>query len=189
MASLKPREKRTLMVGGAVFLVLLLLWYFFIWENSPLSRLREAQDRLVRREEVLRKMLNLRRKYVLLQGKINEILAQMQGREGGDSPKGFLERIVREKAPSAELERMKARTNPVHDLYRETEVEVKLGRMVIPELVDVLYGVEAEGNALKVKELSIELARKSPDFLDVEFTVISAEPLDNMNREITEGKQ
>lgn len=185
MARLKPREKRTLMAGGAVFLVLLLVWYFFLWENSPLSRWREVQEKVVRRDEVLRKMLNLRRKYVLLQGQINEILGRMQGQEAGDSPKGFLEKIVREKAPTAKLERMKARTNPVHDLYRETEVWVKLGRVILPEMVDVLYGVETEGNALKVKELSIEIARKEPDFLDVEFTVISAEPLNNKTQEIT----
>jgi type II secretory pathway component PulM len=178
MSRLKPREKRTLAVGGAVFIVLLLSWYFFFWENSLWAKWQDVRDKIEMRENILRRMLKVRRQYLALQLKIDQILSQMTDQGKEMALKGFLEKTVGEKSPSASLNRMKTNINTVHNLYREMNVLVKLDRVLLPELVDLLYSIENEGEALKIKELTIDLNKKNPEHLDVEITIISAVPLE-----------
>jgi type II secretory pathway component PulM len=177
MARLKPREKRTLVVGGVSLMILMMLWYFFLWDDSLWMRWRSVRDRIELRDSVLRKMKKLRREYLILDQKIGQILARMEDQDQEMARKGFLEKIISENAPGAELNRMTTKVNIIHDLYRETEISVKLSRVNLPELVDVLYGIESEGGSLKLRELAVDIVKKEPDLLDVEFKVITAEPL------------
>ncbi len=177
MAKLKPREKRTLIIGGVILVLLFVLWFFFLWDNSLLNRWEDLKSKVADRRDTVEKMERLERGYFRLQAQIEEITSRMLDPAKSLAVKGFLEELLQEKAPDADLKRMKTSTNPVHDLYRKTVVSVKVGRITLPELVDYLYNVESSGQALQVNEIQIKNDLRALDRLDVEFTVISASAL------------
>ncbi len=174
---LKKREKQTLILGGVGALLVLLLWYIYLWDNSLYNRWSALRSEVTARESVLLKMIGLRGRHQRIQQDITTLTARMAERGGTVSLKGFLEKLIKEQAPAVDLKRMKSRDKTVQDLYRQTFVTVHLGNVTIPELVNILAGMEASAEGMKVRELKIKLGRHSDDRLNVDFTVVSVRPL------------
>ena len=177
MDKLKPREKRTIIVGGVLLAFLLASWFLFLGESSLWEQYRILKTRVAARQEVYRKMVRLNRKYRIIRKRANDIISRLGSRPEGWTVEGFLENTVQEQAPGAVLKRMKPRSETVHNLYRESSAWVSLGKIALPELVDFLYGVEYSESPLQIRELKIEDEKKFPGLLEVELTVVTAQPL------------
>jgi hypothetical protein len=70
---------------------------------------------------------------------------------------------------------MEPQAAPSNDRYRETEVEVGLKGVTLPQTVSYLHEIENSGELLTVKSLRIRTRVDKPDLLDVVFTVSSFE--------------
>ncbi|MDP8215238.1 MAG: hypothetical protein RAO92_09940 [Candidatus Euphemobacter frigidus] len=175
---LKKQEKRALIMGGFAVLLIVLLWYFYLWENSLWNRWTTFRSEVTTRENVLLKMIGLRGRYCRLQQEIGALTAGMGDRKKGVSVYGFLEKLIKEEAPAVALDKMiESRDKTVQGLYRQTFVTVRLGKVAVPELVNILAGIEASPEGMKVNQLKIKLGRNAEDLLDVDFTVVSTRPL------------
>lgn len=174
---LKKREKRTLILGGLAALLIFLIWYIYLWDNSLYNHWSDLRSEVMNRESVLLKMIGLRGRHQRIQHDIATVTARMAEQGGAASLKGFLEKLIKEQAPAVDLKRMKSRDKTVQNLYRQTFVTVHLGNVTIPELVNILAGMESSAEGMKVRELKIKLGRHSDDHLDVDFTVVSVRPL------------
>lgn len=152
-------------------------WYLFLAENSLWEQYRRRESQVVVRRDVYRKMRRLNRQYRVTRKRAEGIISRLGSRPEGWTVEGFIEKTVHEFAPGATLKRMKPSSETVHDLYRKSSAWVNLGRISLPELVDFLYGVEYGETPLQIRELKIEDEKKSPGLLEVELTVVTAEPL------------
>ena len=174
---LKKREKRTLILGGIAALLISLIWYIYLWDNSLYNRWSDLRSEVTARESNLLKMIGLRGRHQRIQQDVATVTARMAERGGTASLKGFLEKLIKEQAPAVDLKRMKSQDKTIQDLYRQTFVTVHLGNVTIPELVNILAEIEASAEGMKVRELKIKLGRHSDDHLDVDFTVVSVHAL------------
>ena len=177
--ALKPREKRTLTVGAIALVVLSLVWYLFLWENSLWAHYRGLQAEVAIREGVLREMLKQERKAAAVSARLERILARMQEQGQGQTLEESLDGLVKEKAPSAEVPMMKPESpQVVEGLYRVNAVEVKLLKVPLTELVDLLFTVDHLSRGLKVRELNIKEEKDSPDLLEAVFVAVAGSPVE-----------
>ena len=177
MTKLKPREKRTIIVGGVLLAFLLAGWYLFLGDNSLWEQYRRLKNQVGVRQGIYRKMTRLDRQYRVTRKRAEEVISRMGSKPDGWTLEGFIEKMVQEQAPGAVLNRMKPRSKTVHDLYRESSAWVNLGKISLPALVDFLYAVGYSESPLQIRELKIKDEKKSPGLLDVELTVVTAQPM------------
>jgi len=176
--ALKEREKRTLLLGGMGFGLLLLLWVLLLRAESPWHRWLDLNDEIAQREDTLERMRRLQRRHIKLQAQTDKVMKRMAtGEQGMVLSQGLVERLVQKRAPTADLKQMKQQDRPVHGIYRETEVKVELTRLTLEQLIDLLYALEYEEGTQVVRELLVELNSKNADLLDAEITIVSASPL------------
>jgi len=171
---LKKQEKRTLVLGGMAVLIIFLLWFFFLWDDSLYNRWSKLRDEVDSREDILSRVELLRSRYARLQQETGMVTNRMALPGSSASLKGALEKLIKEQAQSVELKRMKSREQNIQDLYRQTFVTVRLEKATIPDLLNILAGIESSPEGMKVMKLEIKLSRKVADTLDVDFTVVSA---------------
>jgi hypothetical protein len=171
---LKKQEKRTLVLGGIAVLVIFLLWFFFLWDNSLYNRWSELRSEVGSREDILSRVERLRSRYARLQQETGMVTTRMALPGSSASLKGSLEKLIKEQAPSVDLKRMKSREENIQDLYRQTFVTVHLEKVTIPDLFNILVGMESSPEGMKVRKLAVKLSRKVADKLDVDITVVSA---------------
>ena len=170
-------------MGGGAVLIILLLWFFYFSEESLYNNWSKFQDEVNSRENVLYRMKRLRTRNARLQQEMNKLTTRMAEPGSSASVKGFLEKLIKEEAPAVDLKRMKSRDDIVHDLYRKTFVTVHLEKVTIPELLNILSGMESSPEGLKVQRLKVKLSRKVADKLDVEFTVVSARGIEQQAKD------
>jgi type II secretory pathway component PulM len=177
--TLKSREKRTLVIGAVALVLLALGWYLFFWENSLWAHYRNLQAEAVVREGVLRQMLRQERHAATVNSRLDRIKARMQTQGQGPALEEMLDGLVKEKAPSAEVPMMKPESpQTVEGLYRVNAVEVKLLRVPLSELVDLLYTVDHLTPGLKVRELKIKEDKNDPSLLEAEFVAVAGSPIE-----------
>ncbi|MFH1037082.1 MAG: hypothetical protein V1789_00240 [PVC group bacterium] len=174
---LKKREKRTLIMGGAAAAVIFLLWYFYLSENSLYNRWTNLLDEVAARENTLAQMIRLQTQYRRLDQEIGTVTDRMSGGEEGGTLKGFLEKLIKEQAPSARLRRMPSRDATAEGLYRQTFVTIDLENVTIPELVNIMAGMESAPEGLKVQKLKVILERKGEEMLEAVIIAVAARPL------------
>ncbi|MDP8237050.1 MAG: hypothetical protein P9M08_11750 [Candidatus Erginobacter occultus] len=174
---LQPREKRTVIVGGCLLFLMAVLYLFFVSEDSLYQRWTELQSDVAGRQEVLSKMVRAQVAYRNLTREVGRVTVRLAGAGREATLKGYLERLIREQAPSARLKRMPSRDQTVADLYRQTLVTIDLENITIPELVDIMSAMEASDQGIKVQGLKVTLSRGSEDQLDAIITALAARPM------------
>jgi len=171
---LKKQEKRTLVLGSIAVLIIFLLWFFLLWDNSLYNRWSRLRDEVELQEDILSRVERLRSRYARLQQETGMVTNRMALPGSSASLKGALEKLIKEQAPSVDLKRMKSREQNIQDLYRQTFVTVHLEKVTIPELLNILVGMESSPEGMKARKLEIRLSRKVADKLDVDITIVSA---------------
>ena len=177
--ALKPREKKTLAIGGVALVLLALGWYLFFWEDSLWAHYRNLQGEAVAREGILRQMLREERRSSVVAARLERIKAGMQTQGQGPALEEVLDGLGKEKAPSAEVPMMKPEApQTIEGLYRVNAVEVKLLRVPLAELVDLLYTIDHRTPGLKVRELKINEDKNDPTLLEAEFVAVAGSPIE-----------
>lgn len=175
--ALQPREKRTVILGGVLLFLMTVLYFFVLSEKSLYNRYSELQDDVRSRQDVLARVVRTQVAYRDLTREVNLVTAQLAGADREATLKGYLEKMIREEAPSARLKRMPSRDQTVADLYRQTLVTIDLENVTIPELVGIMSVMEASDQGIKVQGLKVTLSRGREDQLDAVITAMAARPL------------
>lgn len=174
---LKPREKRTVIVGGCLLFLMAALYFFYLSEDSLYNRWSELQNEVRARREVLARVVRNQVRYREFQREIGRVTARLAGADREATLRGYLERLVKEEAPSARLVRMPSRDQTVANLYRQTLVTIDLENVTVPELVAIMSEMEASDQGIKVHGLKITLSRRGEDRLDAIITALAAQPI------------
>ncbi len=182
--ALKEREKRTLFIGGMAFVLIFLGWLLIFRESSPWNRWLDFKETISARENVLDRMGRLQRRYVRLRAETERVQRRMAIGDGEtELSRGLVEKLVKEKSPSASVKQMVPDRQVVHGVYQEVKIKVELTDLPLPELIALLYALEYEGGPQVIQELTVNLNRKNNDLLDAEITVAAASPLNKGEKE------
>jgi type II secretory pathway component PulM len=159
---MNDRERQILVLGGAV--AALILFYLLI--VRPLGKAVEAADaRVQSRQQSLAELRSL-----------NEELAQLRAQlpQGAENLNlmSYVEGLTRQAELQGKIEYIKPGAGVQKGTVKRSSVEVKLARVNLKQLTNLLFQVEHGGRfPLRVDEIHIKKRYDAPDLLDVTLEV------------------
>ncbi|BCR05989.1 hypothetical protein DESUT3_30580 [Desulfuromonas versatilis] len=169
IGNLSQRERIALVLGALAVLVTLV---FF----AVVSPYREALDRLDRqiasRQKQVYEVQSLRRQYLSLQQQLNEAERRL-ARGEAFSLFSFVESLATRVASKENLVYMRPQPTSVKEGFREDSVEIKLDKIRLNQLVQLLYELETTDAVLQVKNLRLKIRFEDRTLLDAVLTVSS----------------
>lgn len=171
---LSSRDKRALLVGATLGVILLLI---FGWILPTMDRIRRL-DRAVASEA--QRVQDVRRLHQAL-GELAEREARAQEQLKRRSSEAFsvasaIEGMARESKIMEQVQYLKPEQAKVSDQYREASVSLKAAELSPEQLVDFIYRVESSDRILRVRNLQIRTNPKEAGKLDVTLTIFTLLP-------------
>ncbi|NLH49584.1 MAG: type II secretion system protein M [Myxococcales bacterium] len=171
--NLDDRQKRILMISGAGVAVLLLLWTIVL----PKLGIGGLDSKIAAKQRDLREMMRLYQDFEKVKKDVNAI-------EGGINRNKNLS-LLSELSTIAEkinikqgIESMVSKAKPKSEFYKEESVEMRLQKIKLDELANLLYDIEYSSKVLRVRKLHIEARFDDPTLLNAVLEVSTFKNLD-----------
>lgn len=171
---MSPREQTMALVGAAVALVLVIVLPITIASNRIGKLEREVADGRKQFKGIMRAVETYDAKKTQL-AQLQQTLAS-----GYDAAlTTTLESMAEQAGIKDRIDSLKEKAAAPSDLMEESAVDVRLKRVTLEQLVDVLYAIEHHPEKiLRLKQLSIKPRFDNKQELDVSFTVSTARLLE-----------
>ncbi len=163
---LEPRDKKTLIIGGAVAAVI--LFYAFVF--SPLTEdLSRKRGLIPKKERNLAEMRSLREQYLEIQRR----LQQAQAAAGQRGPLlTEIENITKRAALSGKIVSLKPQAGVQAEDFKESTVEIKLDNVTLYDIVNYVHLLEK--TQLRIRKLAFKPRFDNPKLLNSTIVVSSA---------------
>jgi general secretion pathway protein M len=170
MFSQMSQRERIVLITGALFVLVTLVYFGMV---APYQNALHRLDRKIdSRQQQLNDMQTLRRQYVQLKQNINSVQQQLD-QNSAFSMFSFIESLAVRHVGRENLVYMRPQPPAEKDGFREESVEIKLERVDLPQMVRLLYEVEAAEMPLQVKSLRIKTRFDDRSRLDSVLTIAS----------------
>lgn len=169
IANLSQRE-RIILAGGALFVVFT-LFFLLVW--TPYNNALENLESKIRsRQKQVIEVQNLRQEFQQLNTQIKQAEAQL-ARGTTFSLFSFVEATEARVASKENLVYMRPQPSVDQNEFREESVEIKLEKIRLDQLVQLLYEIESANAFLKVKALRVKTRFDNRSELDAVMTISS----------------
>ncbi len=169
ISRLSAREK-IVVLGGAVILVLILIWFALI--NPYFETMAGLDRRIAIQQRGLTKALQM-------QDKISELrqqLATVGNQRRGSRPLfSQVESLTEQTGVREQLLSMRPQPATTQGEFRQQLVEIQLEKMSLGQLVKVLHAVEYRSGGIQVKSLRVKPRFEDRSSLDVNMILMSLE--------------
>ena len=163
LANLDQREK--LVLGGGVLFIIVFLAYQFVLLPYLIAK-DNLEQSIVRKEQELKKMHQLRKDYLELKNDEGDVLLKITNRRPGFALFTFIERQANTVNLKKNIQYMKPSVSESDDDLNEVRVDMKLQRVSLESLVNFLLLIESEQNVVFVKRISIQESGDAEGYLD-----------------------
>lgn len=163
---LESRDKKVLIIGGAVVAVILI----FVFIVSPLmSDLSRKRDLVPKKERDLAEMRVLKGQYLELQQRLQQ--AQAAAAKRGPLLTE-IENVTRRANLSNKIVSLKPQAGVQTEAYKESIVEIRLENVTLYDIVNYVFLLEKD--ALRIKKLYFKPRFDNPKLLNSTLLVSSA---------------
>jgi len=166
ISNLSMREK-AILASGLIFCVFVLLYVALI---SPLSnKLRTLERKISAGETQVRELQALQEQYQQLERLIKQV-----GSDSSDNASGllsFVENQVQQVAGRDKLTSMRPVAPVRHDEMLEEGVEVRLERVTLRQIVDLLQQLEQARRSVRIKGLDLKVRFEDKALFDATLLI------------------
>lgn len=162
---LSDRERLIVVVSGVALITLSILIFF----GSMIGSINRLERRIARESEVVQTIERLKVEYAKSRTDVGRLESVVRRTPSTFSLSSHLESIAQQY--NIKPESMSPKPVPPIELYREVQVEVKIGKVNLRELTDYLYSIESSNQIIRVNSISIKPNSKNPAFLNAVFSV------------------
>ena len=166
-ANITQREKRVLLAGGLV--LLLLIVYFNV--EGVMERYSGMETKIEGEKLKLQKISALRVRYQQTQQQLQGVKASLDKRRKGFSLLSFIEDLAKKENIRENISSVKPKKIPLGEEFVENMVEIKMDDISLAKLVDFIFKIESSGHLLKVKRIRIKTRYDDRDLLHVTLQV------------------
>jgi general secretion pathway protein M len=156
-------------ICGAVLVQFVVMPYF------------EAKERITRslatHEKTLADLKILGAEYTELKQKSIRIQEVLSRRPRDFALFSYLERKAGEVGVKSNIKSMNPLKGKVVGPYEETAVDMQLEKLILKQVTDFLYVVESPGELVRIRKVSIQKMKDTPEYLSVFIQVITYLPL------------
>jgi len=167
ISQLNQRERIFVIVGGLALILALLYFAIVAPYHSALTRL----DRQVAmRSEQMQEVKGLQARYLALQQQMTQ-MERLLGKRQDFSALTFIESLVERTAGRENLVSMRPQSPEVRNEFTIDSVEIKLEKLTLKQVLELLLGVEEADTPVQVKGLYLKQRFDDRSLLDATMTV------------------
>lgn len=167
ISQLNQRERIFVIVGGSA--IILALLYFAI--AAPyLSALNRLDRQIVVRSGQLQEVKALQTRYLALQQQMIQ-MERLLGKRQEFSALTFIENLVEQTAGRENLVSMRPQSPEVRNEFTFDSVNIKLERLSLKQVLELLLGIEEAATPMQVKKLFLKRRFDDRSLLDATMMV------------------
>ncbi len=163
------KRERKAVLGGAVFLFLLLAWFLLL---GPFLEKMDRYDRQSRQKEAdLAEMGVLKEGYQPLKNRIDRMEQRVDRERKEFSFPAFLENRAIESKVKNKMTSLRPQGSQTFENLKSTEMEVKFEDVTLQQAVTFLSGIESSPSLLNIKSLHLKTRYSEPKNLDMTLVI------------------
>ena len=167
ISQLNPRERIFILAGGVILGLVLIYFALLVPYERSLTRI---DNRIESRSVQLQKVNALRAEYLSLQQKTAQIERRLESRRDF-STLTFIENLAVNTAGRENLVSMRPQAPVNRDQFILDAVELKLERLTLRQVLELLWGVESATVPMQVSNLFLKRRFDEKSLLDASMTV------------------
>lgn len=176
---LTTSQKHTVTAGLVFAGVALLAQLIIVPYFEARQKVRSA---IAASDKALRELTALGGEYGVLMQRTEEIRRASERRPPGFTLFSYLEKRAGDAAVKTNIRSLTPLMLAPTGAYEETAVEMKLDRLTMKQLTDVLYRVESPEEMIRVRRISVVKMKESPEYLSALIQVSTYQPLSSGSR-------
>jgi len=173
-------KQRKLVAGAAIFVLIALILeiaVFPFWE---------AKAKLTKAIQVNQKKLNemskLDAEFTLQEAAMLKIKRSMSARSADFTLFAYLEKKATQANVRERIKQMNSSKGIQSVSLEETLIDMKLEKITIKQLTDFLYFIESPADLVKIKKITINKMKESPEYLSAQLQISSFQTLSQQQR-------
>jgi len=178
-AKLDERQ-RYLVAGTAIFVLIALLLEIAVFP------FREAKEKLTKAVQVNQKKLNevikLDAEFTSQEAAIAQIQKSMSARSADFTLFAYLEKKATQANVKERIKQMNSSRGIQSASFEESLIDMKLDKITIKQLTDFLYFAESQADLVKIKRITINKMKESPEYLSAQIQISSFQTLNRQQR-------
>ena len=169
------KKQRYIVAGVAAFVLIALIFELLI---SPLwdAKVKIRQTLLINQKK-LDEIIRLDREFAGQEAKIAKIKKVMSNRTANFSLFSYLEKKATQTGLNGKIKYMNASRGAQTPAFEESLIDMKLDKMTIKQLTDFLYFAESPVDLIRIKRITINKMKESPEYLSVQLQIASMQAL------------
>ncbi len=173
-------KQRNLVAGAAIIVLIALIMeivVFPFWDGN---------EKLAKAIKVNQKKLNeiseLSAEFTSLAAKTAEIKRAVSARGADFTLFSYLEKKATQANVREEIKYMNSSRGPQSASFEESLIDMKLEKITIKQLADFLYFAESPADLVRIKKITINKTKESPEYLSAQLQISSFQPLTQQPR-------
>ena len=167
ISQLQKRERIFVIVGGLVLILTILYFAIVAPYRSALSTL---DRRIAQRSEQLQEVKVLQARYLEIKNQMAQVTRLLENRQEF-SALTFIEDLVEQTSGRESLISMRPQSPEIRSEFIIDSVEIKLERLTLKQLLELLLGFEGAATPMQVKNLYLKQRFDDRSLLDSTMTI------------------
>ena len=172
-ANLDTRQRYVVGFGAAFAIAVLLLAFvvFPLWDAKA-----KMQKSISGNSRKLEEMVKMDAEFVVQEAKISRIKRVLASRQGDFTLFAYLEKKAISAGVKGSIKQMNSIQGTKTASFEETLIDLKLEKLTIKQLTDFLYQVESPDEMIRIKRITIDKMKESPEYISVQILIASYTP-------------
>ena len=175
------KKQQNLATGAAIFVLIVLILQIAVFPFW------DAKEKLAKAIKINQKKLNeiseLSAEFTSLAAKTAEIKRAVSARGADFTLFSYLEKKATQANVREEIKYMNSSNRgPQSASFEESLIDMKLEKITIKQLTDFLYFAESPADLVRIKKITINKMKESPEYLSAQIQISSFQPLTQQPR-------
>ena len=169
------KSQKNTVLAGLVFVAAALLVQFAVFPYFDARQ--KVRGAIAVGEKTLRELATLGVEYGVLRQRSEEIRRVIERRPPGFALFSFLEKRAGDAGVKTNIKSINPLKSAPEGAYEETAVEMRLDKLTMKQLTDLLYLVESREDLVRIRKMSVGKMKESPEYLSVLIQLFTYQPM------------
>lgn len=169
------KKQRYYVAGGVAFVVIVLILEFGIfpfWEAKD-----KVRQSISANQKRLNEMIKIDEEFTRQEVKIAKIKRAMAARPADFSLFAYLEKKAAQAGVRGNIKNMNSARGAQTANYEESLIDIRLDKITIKQLTDFLYYAESPADQVKIRRITVNKMKESPEYLSAQLQIASLQIL------------
>jgi general secretion pathway protein M len=173
-------KQRKLVVGAAIFVLTALILELAI---SPFAEAKKKLEKAINiNQKKLTEINELSAEFALLEAKTAAIKRAVSTHGADFTLFSYLEKKATQAKVRGRIKYMNSSRGAQSASFEESLVDMKLDKITIKQLTDFFYYAESPADLVRIKKITVNKMKESPEYLSAQLQISSLQPLNQEQR-------